>query len=130
MILLAAFAVISLAGWPDPFDPAFLSKLPAVPSQEPIEFRPQPARAWVDAIRLLPAESPGRQQYVEFLKEKYAYNIESLNKAYGLSVSSFTELFSFDFRRLDKSRPAVTADDAAFLALCTQSIIDAAREKR
>jgi hypothetical protein len=130
LTLLAAFAVISLAGWPDPFDPAFLSQLPKIPPGEEVEFRPAPARPWIDAIRSLPAESPGRQQYVEFLKEKYAYNIESLNKAYGLTVSSFTELFSLDFRRLDKSRPAVIADDTAFLKLCTRAVLNAAKRQR
>lgn len=69
----------------------------------------------LELIRRLPDEAPGKQQYVEFLKEAYGYNIERLNAAYGLQASSFTDLYSFDYRALDRSREAVRRDDAAFL---------------
>lgn len=74
-------------------------------------------------IRQLPDEAPGKQQYVEFLKEAYGYNIDRLNAAYGLSASSFTDLYSFDYRALDLTRPAVRADDAAFLASVNEILL-------
>ncbi len=67
-------------------------------------------------IRRLPDEAPGKQQYVEFLKETYGYNIDRLNAAYGLSASSFTELYSLDYRSLDTTRPIVRQDDSVFLS--------------
>jgi len=66
-------------------------------------------------LRRLPDEAPGKQQYVEFLKETYGYNIDRLNAAYGLSASSFTDLYSLDYRSLDTTRPSVRQDDLAFL---------------
>jgi hypothetical protein len=69
----------------------------------------------LELIRRLPDEAPGKQQYVEYLKETYGYNIDRLNAAYGLEASSFTDLYSFDYRALDRSREAVRHDDTAFL---------------
>ena len=66
-------------------------------------------------IRRLPDHAPGKQQYVEFLKETYGYNIDRLNAAYGLSASSFTELYSLDYRSLDITRTGVRQDDTTFL---------------
>lgn len=72
-------------------------------------------RKWVDAIRVLPAESDGKQAYVSFLKERYDYTITRLNEAYGLDFQSFTDITSFDFKTLDRGRPVVQKDDEAFL---------------
>ena len=71
--------------------------------------------AHLGLIRRLPDEAPGKQQYVEFLKETYGYNIDRLNAAYGLSASSFTDLYSLDYRSLDTTRSSVRQDDLAFL---------------
>lgn len=129
MILSAALVVISLAPWPDPFDPAFLSKM-KVDAGEQIEFRPAPAREWVRAVRQWPEEAPAKQQYVQFLKDLYGYNITRLNEAYGLDAGSFTELLTYDYRRLDPQRPAVQRDDEAFLKILVNAALDAARQKR
>lgn len=72
--------------------------------------------AWVEFIRRLPAESPGKQAYVGFLKDRYGYTIGRVNEAYAIDFSSFTDLTSFDFQSLNRSRPAVVADDREFLA--------------
>ncbi len=70
--------------------------------------------AWVDYHRRLGAQSPGKQAYIGFLKERYGYQIAQLREAYGIDVQSFTELESFDWRALDRTRAAVRADDEAF----------------
>lgn len=71
--------------------------------------------SWVSAIRRLPAGQPGKEQYLVFLKETYAYNIGALNQAYALDATSFTDLASIDFSKLDETRAAVRADDQQFL---------------
>ncbi len=62
------------------------------------------------------SESASKQQYVGFLKEKYAYSIERVNDLYGLESTSFTDLLTDPFAKLDATRPAVVADDREFLA--------------
>ena len=75
-------------------------------------------------------EAPAKQQYVQFLKDLYGYNIGRLNEAYGLEAGSFTELLSYDYRRLDAGREPVRRDDEAFLKILVTAALDAAREKR
>ncbi len=129
-MLAAALVIISLTPWPDPFDSAFLRRLPKTAPAEEVEFRPAPAREWVDAVRRMAEEAPAKQQYVLFLKETYGYNIERLNQAYGMDAGSFTELLTYDYSRLDVKRPAVRRDDEAFLKTLTAAALDAARQKR
>jgi hypothetical protein len=130
VILAAALAVISLTPWPDPFDDAFLRRVPRAAAEEAVELRPAPAREWVDAVRRMPENAPAKQQYVQFLKDTYGYNIGVLNDAYGLDAGSFTELLTLDHRRFDARRPAIRRDDAAFLKILTAAALDAARQKR
>lgn len=130
MIIVAALAVISLMPWPDPFDAAFLRDQPRPAKAEEVVFRPAPSREWVHAVRRMKEESPAKQQYVQFLKELYGYNIAKLNEAYGLEAGSFTELLSYDYRRLDPQRAAVRRDDEAFLKILTSAAIEAVRERR
>lgn len=130
MTLALALVVVSLSPWPDPFDSAFLQSAPRAGAREEVEFRPAPSREWVDAVRRLPEEAPAKQQYVQFLKDLYGYNIGRLNEAYGLEAGSFTELASYDYRRLDTRRAAVRRDDEAFLKILTTAALDAVRQKR
>jgi len=130
VIFAAALAVIALLPWPDPFDASFLLRVPRVAEGEQVEFRPAPSRDWVLAIRKMGEETPGKQQYVQYLKDLYGYNIGRLNEAYGLDAGSFTELLSYDYRRLDLQRPAVRRDDDAFLKILVTAALDAARQKR
>jgi hypothetical protein len=127
-MLAVALVVIALAPWPDPFEETYAP--PHAPEGEPVEFRPAPARPWVDAVRAMREETPAKQQYVGFLKDRYGYNIGALNAAYGLEAGSFTELGSYDYRRLDREREAVRRDDAAFLRILTEAATAAARRKR
>jgi hypothetical protein len=126
----AVLFVISLSPWPDPFDSAFLRGLPRPGKAEDVEFRPAPSREWVFAIRRMREEAPAKQQYVQFLKDLYGYNIGRLNEAYGLDAGSFTELLTYDYGRLDFQRPAVRRDDDAFLKTLISAALEAAREKR
>lgn len=129
-MLAAALAVISLTPWPDPFDEAFLRRVPRAAAEESVELRPAPAREWVEAVRRMPEHAPAKQQYVQFLKDAYGYSIGALNVAYGLDAGSFTELLTLDHRRFDSRRPAIRRDDAAFLKILTAAALDAARQKR
>ena len=82
-----------------------------------------PAR--VTAIRKLSAESAGKQQYVGFLKERYAYSIERVNQIYGLESTSFSDLLIESFAHLDLARPEVAADDHQFLAETASRLAEA-----
>ena len=82
-----------------------------------------PAR--VTAIRKLSAESAGKQQYVGFLKERYAYSIERVNQIYGLASTSFSDLLIESFAQLDLARPEVAADDRQFLAETASRLAEA-----
>ena len=130
MIVPIALLVVSLSPWPDPFDGAFLYGKPRAAKAEEVEFRPAPARDWVAAVRRMNEDAPAKQQYVQFLKELYGYNIGKFNEAYGVEAGSFTELLSYDYRKLDTRRPAVEKDDAAFLKILTAAAVDAARQTR
>lgn len=130
MLLVAALAVIPLAPWPDPFEAGFARRVPKAGAAEEIEFRPAPARGWVDAVRRMGEEAPAKQQYVMFLKEVYGYDVNRLNAAYGLAAGSFTELLTLDWTKLDREREAVKRDDGEFLQVLVKAAADAARQKR
>lgn len=123
MLLIVAALVIQLPPLPsvDPHASATMAVW-AKAARAVLRNEPKVEYTWTGAtvahlelIRGLPDEAPGKQQYVEFLKEAYGYNIDRLNSAYGLQASSFTDLYSLDYRALDRSREAVRRDDAAFL---------------
>jgi hypothetical protein len=123
MLLIVAALAIALPPLPaeDPYDGAAMrnwakAARAVLRNEAKVEYTWTGATAvHLELIRRLPDEAPGKQQYVEFLKETYGYNIERLNDAYGLQASSFTDLYSFDYRALDRAREAVRRDDAAFL---------------
>ncbi len=74
-----------------------------------------------------PSASDSKQFYIAWLKERYAYNIAHLNAAYGLESTSFSDLAESDFRQLDRSRPAVREDDALFLGLLANMMLERVR---
>ncbi len=130
MLLIVAVLLIQLPPLPAA-DPYASTTMPAwAESARPVlRNEPNAAYTWTGAtsahlelIRRLPDEAPGKQQYVEFLKETYGYNIDRLNTAYGLQASSFTDLYSFDYRALDRTREAVRRDDAAFLRALNETL--------
>ncbi len=72
---------------------------------------------WVSSIRQLGATAPGKQRYIEFLKERYRGNIAAINARYSFAASSFTELLDYPFNKLELSHPEIYADDQEFLRL-------------
>jgi len=130
MLLIVAALVIQLPPLPaaDPHAAATMAAWTKA-ARTALRNEPNVEYTWTGAtithlelIRSLPDEAPGKQQYVEFLKEAYGYNIDRLNAAYGLQASSFTDLYSFDYRALNRSREAVRRDDAAFLRALNETL--------
>ena len=78
----------------------------------------------VTAIRKLVTESAGKQQYVGFLKERYAYSIQRVNQIYGLESTSFSDLLIESFAQLDISRPEVVDDDRHFLVETASRLVE------
>jgi hypothetical protein len=126
MPLAAAVILLSLPAPADVFSEEFAGRLrPPVEAAcrqsqgrdaaEPVQWSARPGREWVDAVRRLPSSAPGKEIYVGFLKETYAYNVARLNESYGTDFSSFTEAGDSTFPQLDPGRPAVIADDRLFL---------------
>jgi len=66
-------------------------------------------------IATMPSSADGKQFYIAWLKDRYAYNISRLNEAYGLDSTSFTDLTENNFLTVDRSRPKVVQDDRDFL---------------
>ena len=66
-------------------------------------------------IATMSSASDGKQFYIAWLKDRYAYNISRLNEAYGLESTSFTDLTENDFSKVDRTRAAVKEDDRLFL---------------
>ena len=58
----------------------------------------------------------GKQFYIGWLKDRYGYNIAKINEAYGLEMTSFSDLSESDFRQVDRKRKAVVEDDRLFLS--------------
>lgn len=80
-------------------------------------------RAWVAATRsTAKAEDEGKQNYVQFLKDRYFYSIERVNEVYRLESGSFTDLLINDFKSTDAARPEVRRDDDAFLLLMAEQV--------
>jgi hypothetical protein len=62
-----------------------------------------------------PSASEGKQFYIGWLKDRYGYNVAKINEAYGLEMTSFSDLSESDFRQVDRKRKAVVEDDRLFL---------------
>lgn len=58
----------------------------------------------------------GKQFYIAWLKDRYGYQIAKINEAYGLEMTSFSDLSESDFQNVDRKRKAVAEDDRLFLA--------------
>lgn len=83
-------------------------------------------RAWVNWFRALHGDSPGKQQYVQFLKETYNYSIGDVNKAYGIDSTSFTDLGQFDWKTAILDAPKPRNDDEEFLGWIAQALFNTA----
>eukprot|EP01052_Picozoa_sp_SAG31_P029409 SAG31_NODE_2921_length_4909_cov_2.815385_2_plen_463_part_00 len=72
---------------------------------------------WVSSLRCLPAGAPGRQQYNDFLRQRFANNLPAVCSAYGAPRSkcnsSWHSLDLCNVQNTDSER--MMADDYAFL---------------
>ena len=88
--------------------------------------------AWTPArlaqIRRLNADSAAKQQYIGYLKERYAYSIERVNEIYGLESTSFSDLLTETFAKLETTKPTVAADDRQFLLDTAARVAEALAE--
>lgn len=80
---------------------------------------PEWNNGWTQWYRQLPADAEGKERYVQFLKESYGYQIERLQQAYRIDVSSFTELLPLRWRN------GVDSDDNAFLGWIAEAVFEA-----
>lgn len=87
-----------------------------------------PDQQWLEAIRRLTGGEAGKELYVGFLKDKYEYNINRLNEAYGLDSQSFTDLTGDPFKTLDRKRPAVESDDREMVATIRETVLRLLKE--
>ena len=69
----------------------------------------------VDFFRSLPASAPGKTEYVSFLREQYAANIQRFNQAYGTQFASFADLATATAWTLDVDQATVQEDDGLFM---------------
>ncbi|GAB5561535.1 MAG: hypothetical protein SynsKO_31820 [Synoicihabitans sp.] len=70
---------------------------------------------WVSEIRKLGEQSPGKQRYLAYLKNRYDSDLGRFNRAYGVNLSDFTEWDDLDFNALDLTRYDILRDDHEFL---------------
>lgn len=80
---------------------------------------------YVDFIRSLGSDQPGRMRYEQFLREEYG-TISRLNSAYGTSFSSFGAITESSLKA--SVRPAVIADDNEFLGILAEQFYRTTRE--
>lgn len=74
------------------------------------------------ALRALGSDHELKSRWVDFLKERYEYNIAQVNQAYVLESTSFSDLLVDNFKLLDAQRPAVRRDDSEFLEALRKQI--------
>ena len=86
------------------------------------------SRAWVNWFRNQHTDSPGKQQYIQFLKETYSYSIGDVNKAYGIDSTSFTDLGQFNWNTAKLEAPKPRKDDEEFLGGIAQVLFSTAAE--
>lgn len=70
---------------------------------------------WVSFIRQLPAQAPGKGQYVDFLMRRYQGDFPTINRLYGSNCGSRAELLNFPFIKVDWQKRAIYRDDTRFL---------------
>jgi hypothetical protein len=78
-------------------------------------------------LRLMTGASEGKHVYIDFLKTKYGYNINSLNHQYGTDAQSFTELLESPIAHVDATRQRVHEDDAEFDSFQRTEMFDGIR---
>ncbi len=121
----------------DVWDSAFQTKIAACVSEDGRRFRNNPnligwiwtdslpwdlatsrlslETDWVSFIRQLPAQAPGKRQYVDFLLRRYQGNFRTVNRLYGSNCGSRDGLLNFPFIKVDWQNRVIFGDDDRFL---------------
>ena len=97
----------------DPFLLAYLWT--DTPTWSLLETRALRGVNWVDEIRRLPANAPGRKAYAEFISLRYQGRLDKFREIYQLEVQSLDELATLDLSSVPVGRHQVQEDDEAFL---------------
>jgi hypothetical protein len=132
---LAAIPLLPDGRFEDVFDPEVQQQIRATCAERVKRFKesahvvayvwtaiPEWNRAWVQWFRTQHADSPGKQQYIQFLKETYSYSIGDVNKAYGIDSTSFTDLGQLSWTAIDHK------DDDVFQGWIAQVLFRTAAE--
>ena len=76
----------------------------------------------VDFYRSLPATAPGKAEYLRFLEERYAGDVQQFNKVYGTQFPDFADLQSATEWTLDTTQPTVQEDDELFMGRIAEAL--------
>ena len=142
-VVLSHYTYPKAAHYHDVFAPQFIAHCDAVAEQQALPYkddpmligysmadaplltdtavrnRPQGATTWPRVLRNLAEHAPGKQAYVQMLRERHN-DIMALNNAYGTSFDSWQSLSEAEKWRqqTDYDNKIELEDNAAFLRLC------------
>jgi len=79
--------------------------------------RDLPEGNWVTFFRNLPADAPGKQRYLSFLRERAGGELAKFTALYKVDAASWDAVAKADFSKVDATNAAVRAEDEAFLGI-------------
>ncbi len=88
-----------------------------VPAWELTQSRLEREMDWVSFTRQLPPEAPGKKQYVRFLLNRYAHDLNRINQHYGTRSRRASDLLGHRFVKVDWQNRVIFEDDQAFLQI-------------
>ena len=77
---------------------------------------------WLIFYQELPAQAPGKEVYINFLKKSYNNDLASFKSEYSIEASSWEEVKAASFENIDKQKDKVQADDNEFLRLIAREL--------
>lgn len=101
-------------------DVPVLTERDAAARQLTTHYAPRAAvSTWPRVLRNLAASKPGKQAYVNLIKQRYAGDIAAFNRAYGITFGSFDALANAEIWRPaeDPANLHEARDNAAFLTI-------------
>ena len=82
---------------------------------------------WMSFIRALPAEAPGKQQWLAFLQERYS-TLSEWNRVYGCTLTRWEDLADKAVWEIDFDNAQILADDEAFVARVAERVYTICKE--
>lgn len=82
--------------------------------------RDLPEGNWVTFFRNLPADAPGKQRYLSFLRDRAGGDLAKFTKLYRVDADSWDAASKADFSKVDATNPAVRAEDEIFLGIVAE----------